>query len=51
MKWWVIRNGRVIGWVIAADEADAHAHADAKFPPTWQSSNEVSRRRRKRGRV
>jgi hypothetical protein len=34
MTWYVRRDGRLIGWVIAATEAEAMRAAREKFPTT-----------------
>ncbi len=48
MRWWVIREGHVVGWVIAADETEAARQADVKYPPSWEAANAVEITRRKR---
>ena len=36
MKWWVIRQGQIIGWVMAAEIDEAYDLAAAKFPKDWR---------------
>ncbi len=50
MLWYVRMDGRLVGWVIAATEAEALQHAHAKFPARDFPVAEVQPRRRKRGR-
>ena len=41
MKWWVIRQGQIIGWVMAEEIDEAYELAGLKFPKNWRDEPAV----------
>lgn len=46
MAFYVLMGGRIVGWVIARNQAEALEHARIKFPSWDLESPEVMERRR-----